>query len=194
MVIALGCAHLDPALLRLRLHDQPVRAARPVPPIADAARGASAGWPGAAAADWPDTPAGSFTALPGYWSQAATYLAAHSAHETALIVPANAHGQFTWGDTIDDPLEPLATSPWAERGQVPYGGAGSQVLLATAEQAVEAGEQVPGLAAFLARAGIRYVVVRNDVSPEATGYTPPQIVNETLASPAFAGSRRSGRW
>jgi arabinofuranan 3-O-arabinosyltransferase len=128
---------------------------------------------------------GSFTALPSYWRQAADFLAGHSPRATALIVPADAHGQFTWGDTIDDPLETLATSPWVERGLVPYGGAGSQVLLQTAEQAVESGQQVPGLAAYLARAGISYVVVRNDVSPEAVGYTPPQDVNQTLTESGF---------
>ncbi len=100
-------------------------------------------------------------------------------------MPANPHGQYTWGDTIDDPLEPLATSPWAERGLVPYGGAGSQVLLDTAEQAVESGKQVPGLPDYLARAGIRYVVVRNDTSASVTGYTPPQVVNETLVQSGF---------
>lgn len=128
---------------------------------------------------------GSFSAVPRYWSQVSAYLAAHSAEQTALVVPADAHGQFTWGETIDDPLEPLASSPWAERGLVPYGGAGSQVLLETAEQAVESGQDVPGLTAYLARAGIRYVVVRNDISPSEEGYTPPQTVNETLALSGF---------
>jgi arabinofuranan 3-O-arabinosyltransferase len=128
---------------------------------------------------------GSFTALPSYWRQAADFLAAHSPAGTALVVPSDAHGQFTWGDTIDNPLETLATSPWVERGLVPYGGAGSQVLLQTAEQAVESGQRVPGLAAYLARAGISYVVVRNDVSPEAAGYTPPQDVNQTLTQSGF---------
>jgi arabinofuranan 3-O-arabinosyltransferase len=129
--------------------------------------------------------AGSFTSVPGYWYKAAAYLAAHSPRETALVVPANPHGQYTWGDTIDDPLEPLASSPWAERGLVPYGGAGSQVLLDTAEQALDSGQQVQGLAAYLARAGIRYVVVRNDTNPAISGYTAPQVVNETLAMSGF---------
>ncbi len=129
--------------------------------------------------------AGSFTSVPGYWYQTASYLAAHSPRQTALLVPANPHAQYTWGDTIDDVLEPLASSPWAERGLVPYGGAGSQILLATAEQAIESGGPVPGLPAYLARAGIRYVVVRNDTSPLVAGYTPPQVVNETLAQSGF---------
>ncbi len=129
--------------------------------------------------------AGSFTSVPGYWYQTAHYLATHSARETALVVPADPHAQYTWGDTIDSPLEPLATSPWAERGIVPYGGAGSQILLQTAEQAIESGGPVPGLAQYLARAGIRYIVVRNDTAPFLTTFTPPQVVNETLAESGF---------
>ena len=138
--------------------------------------------------------AGSFRSVPHYWYQVADFLAAHSARNTALVVPANAHGQFTWGDTIDNPLEPLATSPWAERGLVPYGGAGSQILLQTAEQALESGQQVPGLAAYLTRAGIRYVVVRNDTSPSIAGYTAPQTVNETLAQSGFRRVAAFGPW
>ena len=128
---------------------------------------------------------GSFTSVPAYWHQVSAFLARHSATETALVVPSNPHGQFIWGDTIDNPLEPLATSPWTERGLVPYGGAGSQVFLETAESAVESGHQVPGLAAYLARSGIRYIVVRNDNLPTISGYTEPQIVNETLAQSGF---------
>lgn len=128
---------------------------------------------------------GSFSRVPGYWYQAADFLAAHSATQTALVVPADAHGQYLWGDTIDDPLEPLARSPWAERALVPYGGAGAQDLLETAETAIDSGQQVPGLASYLDRAGIRYLVVRNDLSPSLLGYTPPQSVHATLALSQF---------
>jgi arabinofuranan 3-O-arabinosyltransferase len=124
---------------------------------------------------------GSFPAVPGYWYQAAEFLAAASPRNPALVVPADAHGEYLWGDPIDDPLEVLARSPWVERALVPYGGAGSQILLTTAEQAIESGEQVNGLAAYLARAGIRYVVVRNDLDPQQLGYTSPAVVHETLA-------------
>lgn len=128
---------------------------------------------------------GSFTRVPGYWYQVADYLAAHSPAQTALVIPADSHGEYLWGDPIDDPLESLASSPWAERNLVPYGGAGSQELLDTAETAFESGELVPGLAAFLSRAGIRYVVVRNDLNPGLLGYTPPQVVHDTLALSGF---------
>jgi arabinofuranan 3-O-arabinosyltransferase len=128
---------------------------------------------------------GSFPSVPSYWHQVAGYLAVHSPAQTALVIPADAHGQYVWGNPIDDPLQALASSPWAERGLVPYGGAGSQTLLDTAETAFESGEHVPGLAAFLGRAGIRYVVVRNDLSPAMLGYVAPQLVHETLALSGF---------
>ncbi len=128
---------------------------------------------------------GPFPAVPHYWYQAAAFLAERSPRNPALVVPADSHGDYLWGDPIDDPLEALATSPWAERGLVPYGGAGSQVLLDTAEQAVESGEQVAGLAGYLQRAGIRYLLVRNDLDPQQEGYTAPALVHQTLALSGF---------
>ena len=128
---------------------------------------------------------GSFSAVPRYWYQVAAFLADRSPRNTALVVPADAHGEYLWGDPIDDPLVALATSPWAERGLVPYGGAGSQILLDTAENAVESGEQVSGLAGYLQRAGVRYVVVRNDLDPRQVGYTSAALVHQTLALSGF---------
>jgi arabinofuranan 3-O-arabinosyltransferase len=128
---------------------------------------------------------GSFPSVPRYWYQVAAFLAAHSPRNTALVVPADAHGDYLWGDPIDDPLVALASSPWAEAALVPYGGAGSQILLDTAENAIESGEQVSGLAGYLQRAGIRYVVVRNDLDPQQVGYTSAALVHQTLALSGF---------
>jgi arabinofuranan 3-O-arabinosyltransferase len=128
---------------------------------------------------------GSFSAVPRYWYQVAAFLAARSPLNTALVVPADAHGDYLWGDPIDDPLMALASSPWAELGLVPYGGAGSQILLSTAENALESGEQVDGLAGYLQRAGVRYIVVRNDLDPRQVGYTSAVLVRQTLALSGF---------
>jgi len=128
---------------------------------------------------------GSFSSVPRYWYQAAAYLKLHSPRAPALVVPAAAHGTFLWGEPIDDPLEPLAGSPWAAQGLVPYGGAGSELLLRSVEAAVNSGERIPGLAATLSRSGIRYVVVRNDLSPTSIGYTPPRAVHQALVSSGF---------
>ena len=129
---------------------------------------------------------GSFSAVPRYWYQVAAFLAARSPLNTALVVPADAHGDYLWGDPIDDPLVALASSPWAQAGLVPYGGAGAQILLDTAETAIESGEQVSGLAGYLQRAGVRYVVVRNDLDPRQVGYTSAALVHQTLALSGFS--------
>jgi arabinofuranan 3-O-arabinosyltransferase len=128
---------------------------------------------------------GSFSAVPRYWYQAAAFLAARSPLNTALVVPADAHGDYLWGDPIDDPLVALASSPWGQLGLVPYGGAGAQILLGTAETAIESGEAVPGLAGYLQRAGVRYIVVRNDLDPRQVGYTSAVLVHQALALSGF---------
>jgi arabinofuranan 3-O-arabinosyltransferase len=89
---------------------------------------------------------GSFTAVPRYWYQVAAYLAAKSPQNTAVVVPGDAHGTYLWGDPIDDPLVALAKSPWAERGLVPYGGAGQRPgrLPAARRRPLPRGAQRPG--------------------------------------------------
>jgi arabinofuranan 3-O-arabinosyltransferase len=183
VALALGCAHAVSGWIR---GEVPLRAGR-VPVSAVIAPLAALVLAGLAVPQLSGQvlQPGSFSQVPAYWGQAAAFLAANSPRQTALVVPADAHGLYLWGDPIDDPLEPLATSPWAERALVPYGGAGSQVFLDTAEQAVESGQAVPGLPVYLARAGIRYVVVRNDLNPAEIGYVSPQVVNETLALSGF---------
>jgi arabinofuranan 3-O-arabinosyltransferase len=128
---------------------------------------------------------GSFSSVPQYWDQVATYLRDHSPQAPALVAPASAHGTFLWGTTVDEPLEALANTPWVTQGLVPYGGAGSQLLLSSVESAIASGEEVPGLAETLARSGVRYVVVRNDLNPGAVDYVSPQPVHQALLSSGF---------
>src|SRR5207248_9568111 len=68
---------------------------------------------------------------------------------------------------------------------VPFSGGGVSDLLDGAEQAIEAGTASPGLAGYLARAGIRYVLVRNDLDPAQLGYTPPAVVHAALRASGF---------
>ncbi|HYS31492.1 MAG TPA: alpha-(1-_3)-arabinofuranosyltransferase family protein, partial [Streptosporangiaceae bacterium] len=129
--------------------------------------------------------AGSFRSVPRYWRQAAGYLGQHSPRAPALVVPAESHGTFLWGEPVDDPLEPLASSPWVAQGLVPYGGAGSALLLRSLESAVTSGQRVAGLAGTLRRSGIRYVLVRNDLNSAELDYVPPQVVHQALLSSGF---------
>ncbi|OIJ99267.1 coagulation factor 5/8 type domain-containing protein [Streptomyces sp. MUSC 14] len=128
---------------------------------------------------------GAFTRLPAYWSQTADWLARHTPKDRALLVPATDHGTYTWGSPIDEPLDVLARSPWAQRDFVPFGTPGSRRTTDAVQQVLQTGAEVPGLQDFLTRAGLYAVVVRNDLDPDQIGYVPPPVVERTLESSGY---------
>ncbi|WP_338696201.1 alpha-(1-_3)-arabinofuranosyltransferase family protein [Streptomyces sp. Q6] len=128
---------------------------------------------------------GSFQKLPTYWETTADWLHTYSPDSRALVVPATAHGIYTWGSPIDQPLDVLADSRWAQRDFVPFGTAGNRRALDAVEQALMSGVEVPGLQDFLSRAGLYYVVVRNDLDPDQFGYVPTATVKRTLSESGF---------
>ncbi|NUS77010.1 MAG: DUF3367 domain-containing protein [Streptomyces sp.] len=128
---------------------------------------------------------GSFQEIPKYWKSTATWLEKFSPDSRALVVPATAHGIYTWGSTIDQPLDVVAKSRWAQRDYVPFGTAGNRRAMDAVEDALTSGGQVPGLADFLARSGIRYIVVRNDLDPDQIGYVPTTVVKRTLEQSGY---------
>ncbi|MEU0369270.1 alpha-(1-_3)-arabinofuranosyltransferase family protein [Streptomyces sp. NPDC006283] len=128
---------------------------------------------------------GSFRALPAYWETTADWLAENSADDRALVVPATAHGIYTWGSPIDQPLDVLARSPWAQRDYVPFGTPGNRRAMDAVEQALTTGGEVPGLSAYLQRAGLHYVVVRNDLDPAQLGHIPTTTVKRTLEASGY---------
>ncbi|MBQ1122791.1 alpha-(1-_3)-arabinofuranosyltransferase family protein [Streptomyces sp. B15] len=128
---------------------------------------------------------GAFDKLPKHWQQTADWLKKRSPHTRAYVTPATAHGIYSWGSPIDQPLDVLAESPWAQRDYVPFGTPGNRRATDAVEQALLSGGEVPGLADFLARAGLYDVVVRNDLDPDQLGYVPPQIVKRTLEASGY---------
>ncbi|MFB7375182.1 alpha-(1-_3)-arabinofuranosyltransferase [Streptomyces sp. NPDC056222] len=128
---------------------------------------------------------GAFTKLPTHWESAAGWLEDNAPDSRALVVPATAHGIYTWGSPIDQPFDVLAETPWAQRDFVPFGTPGARRMTDAVEQALLSGTEVPGLRAYLARAGMHEVVVRNDLDPDQIGYVPPQTVKRTLESSGY---------
>ncbi|NLU69237.1 alpha-(1-_3)-arabinofuranosyltransferase family protein [Streptomyces sp. HNM0574] len=128
---------------------------------------------------------GAFKELPAHWRQTADWLEKHSPDSRAYVTPATAHGIHTWGSPIDQPLDVLASSPWAQRDYVPFGTPGNRRAMDAVEQALTTGGEVPGLRAFLNRAGLHDVVVRNDLDPDQIGYVPPQTVKRTLEASGY---------
>ncbi len=96
------------------------------------------------------------------------------------MVPGSGFGQYLWGRTIDEPLQPLATTPWAIDNGLPLGSVGSARVLDAVSAALRQGRAVPGLADTLARSGIAYVVVRNDLDTGRTSAPARSVVASTL--------------
>lgn len=128
---------------------------------------------------------GSFQELPKYWQATADWLEKYSPDSRALVVPATAHGIYTWGSSIDQPLDVLAESRWAQRDYVPFGTPGNRRAMDAVEQALLTGGEVPGLADYLSRAGLYYVVVRNDLDPDQVGQVPTTTVKRALEQSGY---------
>ncbi len=124
---------------------------------------------------------GSFEHLPGYWQDTADWLADHSDGERTLILPGASFGEYDWGRTFNEPLQPLAEDPWAVRDLIPLGSVGAVRLLDGVESLLTTGTRSPALAPYLARAGVRYLVVRNDLDVRRVTSPRPQIVRAVLA-------------
>ncbi len=123
---------------------------------------------------------GSFERVPQYWQNAARFLDRNAGRSTSLLVPAAPFAEYTWGRTLDEPLQPLGRSPWVSRSLIPLGGAASTAMLDAIERRLHNGVSSPGLEAALARAGIRYVVVRNDLDWRRAGAPRPVEVHNAL--------------
>jgi arabinofuranan 3-O-arabinosyltransferase len=125
---------------------------------------------------------GAFYQIPPYWVNAANWLNRHAGHQAVLVVPGAPFGQYLWGSPLDDVLQPLTSADWAERDVSVIGSPGNERLLAAIDQRIAAGAGSAGLTRLLARMGVRYVVVRNDLSRAMLAGTWPAQVNEALVS------------
>ena len=133
----------------------------------------------------------SFASIPSYWNKVADYLDQNSPQNTALVLPASSHGEYVWGWTVDQPLEALARSPWANDQAVPFGGAGSSRMVDSVETALRSGTPSPGLTALLWRSGIKYVVLQNDALWQLSDSPSPLQVHQVLEE---SGLKRVARF
>jgi len=122
----------------------------------------------------------SFERIPAYWEQVADWLATADPAGRALIVPGSSFAIFSWGRTQDEPLQPLATTPWAVRDAVPLSSAGNIRWLDAVQERLDSGRGTPGLADALTRAGVRYIVLRNDIDARRSEAPRTALVRQSL--------------
>jgi len=138
-------------------------------------------------------PGQGWTAVPPYWREAAQWLAAQDGTSRTLMLPATGFGEYRWGRTVDEPLQALADAPWAVRGQIPLGSEGNTRFMDTVSDAVSDGRGSPALADYLARAGVRYLLLRNDVDRSSLTLPPVAVMHQALArSPGISPAATFG--
>lgn len=123
---------------------------------------------------------GGWTDLPAWWPDTARYLASQGGTGRALLLPASGFGEYQWGRAVDEPLQPLARSPWAQDNALPLGAVGTSRLLDSVNRLLETGRPSASLAPLLARSGVTHLVVRNDLDWAVAGSPPPALVHATL--------------
>ncbi|HST46251.1 alpha-(1-_3)-arabinofuranosyltransferase domain-containing protein [Jatrophihabitans sp.] len=121
-----------------------------------------------------------------WWRETGAWLGAHSGAGRSLVVPGASRPVYLWGATVDDALQPVATAPWTVRDGIPLASAGYIRLLDDLTVRLSAGRRDDDLPVLLARAGIRYLVVRNDLDTVASGSANPAFVHASIAAtPGF---------
>jgi arabinofuranan 3-O-arabinosyltransferase len=138
-------------------------------------------------------PAATFSAVPDYWRQTADWLGSEHATGRSLLLPGTRFPQYRWGSTGDEPMQPLAESAWDVRNAVPLSSAGHVRLLDAVDAQLATGQPSVGLSAYLARSGVQFVVVRNDLDLATADAARPVRVHEALqGSPGLSLVRSFG--
>ncbi|QIX26416.1 DUF3367 domain-containing protein [Nocardioides sp. JQ2195] len=124
-------------------------------------------------------------ATPGYWAQAAAWLEEQPGDHVALLAPGSSFGEYLWGTPRDEPMQYLGTSRWAVRNAIPLTPPGNIRMLDAIEERFNEGVGSEGLSRYLARSGIRYVVVRNDLRPSGDVPDPVLVARALKDSPGI---------
>ncbi|MEJ6020226.1 DUF3367 domain-containing protein [Corynebacterium sp. H113] len=108
-------------------------------------------------------PEGSFERVPSYWQDTADWLNTNAQGSRTLLMPSTPFALQEWGNTRDEPLQPLADVPWVVRDAVPLVPPEAIRGLDGLRDSFARGVGNDALAATLNNNGIGYVVVRSDL-------------------------------
>ncbi len=121
-----------------------------------------------------------FKTVPRYWQSAADWLNSNARAGSVLVLPGVRFPNYTWGDTLDEITQPLLSAPWAVRNAIPLTPPGTIRMMDAIESALSTGYGSRGLADYLARSGVKYLLVRSDLNYGSSGATRPILVKQAL--------------
>ncbi|SDP01909.1 arabinofuranan 3-O-arabinosyltransferase [Pedococcus dokdonensis] len=165
----------------LRLPVVPRRATRPVAVVAALVACAAALSPVLPGIAGQLASRGSFTAVPKEWEQAGRWLDRQPGGGTALVVPASNFDEYTWGRPLDLVLRTQTSASSAVRDAVPLTPANTVRLLDAVETRLQTGRALGGVVDVLRSAGVRHVVLRNDLDTRSTGGVPVSVARSSIA-------------
>ena len=125
-------------------------------------------------------PPGAFRAIPDYWHHTAEWLTENNTQGRVLVVPGAPFANQVWGNSHDEPLQVLGEFPWGVRDSIPLTPPQTIRALDSVQRLFAAGRPSAGLADTLARQGISYVVVRNDLDPDTSRSARPLLVHRAI--------------
>ena len=138
-------------------------------------------------------PADGFKAVPEYWQQTASWLNENATgvgdtqHQISrtMILPEARFARQTWGNTRDEPAQPLLEVPWVVRDSVPLVQPEAIRALDGVQRELESGAEIPTLAATLWNQGVGQVVIRTDLTKSANTPGATAILRTLHNSPGF---------
>src|SRR5690606_17091281 len=112
---------------------------------------------------------GTFDGIPLYWQDATAWVSDNAQPgRGALLLPSSAFPDYLWGSTGDEPIQPLSTGSWILGNPVPLTPPGTIRMLDAISDAAASGRADRALANNLARSGVGFVVVRNDLQVQVS--------------------------
>ena len=126
------------------------------------------------------TPVGEVTEVPGYWREATAWLQKQDPAGTTLLAPGSSFATYMWGNPRDEPVQFVSSAPWAVRNSIPLVPPDNIRMLNAIQERFDQGRGSVGLADFLRRAGIRFILLRNDLQ-RAPGLVDPILTHQALA-------------
>jgi arabinofuranan 3-O-arabinosyltransferase len=122
--------------------------------------------------------------VPDYWDAALTWLDAQPVEGRVLVLPSSSRTRYRWGWVGDDIFDSLLARPHAIATGVPLSTPQAANLLEAISNATSDPGYEPGtLAPVLARLGIRYVVLRNDLDWQDMGRPRPSAYSGLRTDP-----------
>ncbi|MGH2993117.1 MAG: alpha-(1-_3)-arabinofuranosyltransferase domain-containing protein, partial [Solirubrobacterales bacterium] len=135
-----------------------------------------------------------FQSIPGYWDRAFDYLGAQEQPGRVLVLPASERGRYRWGGVHDNLFDGFSSLSPVVNSALPQATAESGDLVAAMDDYVTSTGYVKGtLGPILARLGVRWVLLQNDLDWQHGSVPRPSTYDPLRSDPDLRIAAKFGR-